>query len=42
VIARGIAAVIAQAVAIVGDGPTLLTVDVDALDPAPAPRSPAA
>ena len=36
-IARGIAAVIAQAVAIVGDGPTLLTVDVDALDPAFAP-----
>jgi agmatinase len=35
--ARGIAEVIAHAVAIVGDGPTLLTVDVDALDPAFAP-----
>ena len=36
-ITRGIAAVIAEAVAIVGDGPTLLTVDVDALDPGFAP-----
>jgi agmatinase len=36
-IARGIADVIAQAVAIVGDGPTFLTVDVDAMDPAFAP-----
>ena len=36
-IARGIADVIAQAAAIVGDGPTFLTVDVDALDPAFAP-----
>jgi agmatinase len=36
-IGRGIGDVIAQAVAIVGDGPTLLTVDVDALDPAFAP-----
>jgi agmatinase len=36
-IARGIVDVIAEAVAIVGDGPTLLTVDVDALDPAFAP-----
>jgi agmatinase len=36
-IARGIAGVIADAVAIAGDGPTLLTVDVDAMDPAFAP-----
>jgi agmatinase len=36
-IARGIADVIAEAVAIAGDGPTFLTVDVDAMDPAFAP-----
>ena len=35
--ARGIAAVVEQALAIVGDGPTCSTVDVDALDPAFAP-----
>ena len=34
---RGIGAVVEQAVAIVGDGPTYLTVDVDVLDPAFAP-----
>jgi agmatinase len=36
-IARGIADAIGQAIAIAGDGPTFLTVDVDALDPAFAP-----
>jgi agmatinase len=36
-ITRGIADVIADAVAIVGNGPTFLTVDIDALDPAFAP-----
>ena len=35
--ARGIADVIAQSLAIVGDGPSFLTVDVDAMDPAFAP-----
>ena len=34
---RGIGAVVEQAVAIVGDGPAYLTVDVDVLDPAFAP-----
>jgi agmatinase len=34
---RGIRAVVEQAVAIVGDGPAYLTVDVDVLDPAFAP-----
>jgi agmatinase len=37
VTARGIAGVVADALAVVGDGPTFLTVDVDALDPAFAP-----
>jgi agmatinase len=34
---RGIRQVVEQAIAIVGDGPVLLTVDVDVLDPAFAP-----
>jgi agmatinase len=34
---RGIRAVVEEAIAIVGDGPVLLTVDVDVLDPAFAP-----
>lgn len=34
---RGIAAIIEETLAIVGDGPTFLTVDVDVLDPAFAP-----
>jgi len=34
---RGIDAVVAQALEVVGDGPTFLTVDVDVLDPAFAP-----
>ncbi|MCK8785465.1 agmatinase [Roseomonas sp. NAR14] len=35
--ARGVAEVIAQARAVVGDGPTYLSFDIDALDPAFAP-----
>ena len=34
---RGIDAVVEQALEVVGDGPTFLTVDVDVLDPAFAP-----
>jgi agmatinase len=34
---RGIRACVEQALAVVGDGPTFLTVDVDVLDPAYAP-----
>jgi agmatinase len=34
---RGIDAVVADAIRIVGDGPVFLTVDVDVLDPAFAP-----